>query len=139
MAYGRFWNSKTKGKIMNESKNPETPKKRGWSSWSIIRKIQVTTILVGALLTIGIISFCAFIQTELTAGLAMLVQLPTVGFLKMIYPKLINELWGQPSHTWFLFVVWLCAVTFINSFLLFVVATIGGWFIKRTKNKTMNL
>ena len=127
---------------MNKIPNPENSNKRGWSSWSILRKIQIATVLVSVLLTIGIISLCLIIPSSGAGfgpldGLAILVQLPTVIFLKVVCPDCLDKLRQQSNHVWF--VLWLFVAAFINSFLLFIMATIGGWFIKKTKNKIMIL
>jgi hypothetical protein len=47
--------------FMSEPNNPEMPKQRGWSSWSVIRKAQIIFTAISLLITIILPSIlCAF-------------------------------------------------------------------------------
>jgi len=124
---------------MNESTNPEPQKKRGWSSWSIICKVQIIGALLGAFPTIGIIVFCAMIPPgghqgfpDFPGFLLDLSEYPTAIIVCSVFGMSLNWFTNNSVGGPAFFPE--CAAVIVNTILFFIVGSIVGVLIKKYKN-----
>jgi hypothetical protein len=119
---------------MTESKNTETPKTRGWSAWSVVRKGQIIGAAAGALLTVGAWAFTALYPShrlfDLGSDVLMLSCLPAV--------LILSTLSGQ-SKNWsvlnaFPGFLGIALVFSVNSVLGFIAGSLVGGFINAAKS-----
>jgi hypothetical protein len=128
MVYGKYWNSKKHHTFMSEPNNPEKPKQRGWSSWSVIRKAQIIMAAISALTTIVILTLCEVINPGYHNDLERV--LGDAGLYVMLPAALFVGLFGVAPH-WFdlrggAAVFPLCVIILINSLLGFLCGTLIG-------------
>lgn len=109
--------------------NPETPKRRGWSSWSFVRKAQIIVGATGAFVTIiGTIPL-PFLDnlpphsaaSDFLFDVGMFLTTPTV---------IVSDLLGMGQsgpqvNVWAGFVI----VVLVNTFLCLLIGTFISWLL----------
>ena len=124
-------------KPMSKIEHPEIPKRRVWSSWSVIRKAQVFGSAIGVSITaIWIVISLALVLFDNSDP----VDGP-LGFWEVVsaivtFPgELILIVFGLPDHgvTNVQLAIYLSLAVVINGIILFTVGSVIGWFLIKRK------
>jgi hypothetical protein len=118
---------------MNQSGNQNSPCKRGWFTWSVIRKYQLIGTAIGATFTIGIFAYALNHSPDSIMSpsslLLLLVWAPVLEIRGVFGLKAIDfDISGGLSP----FMIILAIV--INSFLCFLLGSIVGKLRELTNN-----
>lgn len=122
---------------MNESINPETQNKRGWS---VVRKAQVIGILTGVVITVGVIAYDTATAPHEPVDAAMLLSLVSLGPTALIGKALGLTLHlykdnGEGGSGNQLSLAVVCLVMVVNSLLYFAIGTFIGWIFEKEGSK----
>jgi hypothetical protein len=114
----------------------ENPGILNWRRWSAVRKAQVIATATGALATLTMSALDIALR-------ALSLELPRYSafsdclfllFMALTYPAAkIGDLLGIPQSAsiW----LWTGMAVFVNTFLFFLLGTVVGWLITRTKTE----